>query len=384
MRMNEDNIIVRKECVLCGSTNLEKLYEFKDFPVNQNTTYSSRENDILLDLEYDICKESGMVQVKKLVPEDILYNGEHSRSIGSIWQNHHKAFAKFIAIFHPNSIFEIGGGAGYLEKNYNEYQNPKIKWVILEPNPDPVDGCSAHYEVGFFDQNYNIKTEFDTVIFSHLFEHIYRPDVFMASLASKMRMNNKLIFSVPDMQAMLKNMQTNTLNFEHTFYLAEPYVDYLVTKNGFQIIKKEYYQQHSIFYSCERKEDVDVIKLPNNLYDINKELIQKFIYNYQKFAEVVNDKMQGVSGRKVYLFGGHLFSQFLLAFGIHESKIEAILDNDAKKWGKRLQGCGLICESPHILAGQSCPIVIIRAGTYQDEIKKDILENINPSTEFWE
>lgn len=205
----------------------------------------------------------------------------------------------------------------------------------------------------------------------------------MVSLAKNIQINGKLIFSVPDMQAMLSNMQTNTLNFEHTFYLAEPYVDYLLAKNGFEIIKKEYYKGHSIFYSCVRKGHANAVSLPN-LYDVNKSKLMAFINNYQEFVKTVMGKIKYVQGRKVYLFGAHLFSQFLLAFGIDESNIEAILDNDSEKQGKRLQGCSLICKSPKILASEKQPIVIIRAGTYQEEIKKDILQNINSQTEFWE
>ena len=84
------------------------------------------------------------------------------------------------------------------------------------------------------------------------------------------------------------------------------------------------------------------------------------------------------------MFGAHLFSQFLLAFGIEEKFIKSILDNDVEKQGRRLQGCNLYCESPNILKdSKKSPIVILRAGTYQEEIKQGLL-NINPNTIIWE
>ena len=41
-------------------------------------------------------------------------------------------------------------------------------------------------------------------------------------------------------------------------------------------------------------------------------------------------------------------------------------------------------ESPKIIKDVETPIVILKAGVYNEEIKKDIIENINPNTEFWE
>ena len=49
---------------------------------------------------------------------------------------------------------------------------------------------------------------------------------------------------------MLKRKYTNCLNFEHTYFITEPYVDYLLSKNGFRLIEKQYFKKdHSIFFA---------------------------------------------------------------------------------------------------------------------------------------
>jgi len=58
------------------------------------------------------------------------------------------------------------------------------------------------------------------------------------------------------------------------------------------------------------------------------------------------------------------------------------LDNSPIKIGKRLYGTNLKVNSPKILSKSSNPMVILKAGVYNDEIKKDIIENINPNTSF--
>ena len=54
------------------------------------------------------------------------------------------------------------------------------------------------------------------------------------------------------------------------------------------------------------------------------------------------------------------------------------------KHGKRLYGTNLVVQSPKVLKGMDNPVVILKAGVYNQEISDDILNNINPNTIFWE
>ena len=70
--------------------------------------------------------------------------------------------------------------------------------------------------------------------------------------------------------------------------------------------------------------------------------------------------------------------------GLETKAIINLLDNDKNKWGKRLYGTKLIVKPPKILHDVKNPIVILKAGVYNNEIKKDIIENINSSVVFFE
>ncbi|MBF7049587.1 SAM-dependent methyltransferase, partial [Campylobacter volucris] len=86
--------------------------------------------------------------------------------------------------------------------------------------------------------------------------------------------------------------------------------------------------------------------------------------------------------KNIYLFGAHLFGQNLIYSGLDISKIKYILDNDANKQEKRLYGTSLFVKSPKILKDDNNSLVILNAGVYNKEIKKDILENINRNSEI--
>ena len=85
----------------------------------------------------------------------------------------------------------------------------------------------------------------------------------------------------------------------------------------------------------------------------------------------LNAKLESTN-KKVYLFGAHLFSQYLLYHGLHSLKIEAILDNNPNKQNKRLYGTKLYVYSPQILANTDNALVILNAGAYNNEIKESL------------
>ncbi len=345
---------------------------------------SPASQDFAADMCWSISRKSGLIQLTKLIPLDILYSESHgSGDVGRLWDFHHKAFANFIAEnATPQSVLEIGGAHGRLCKEYMQLKN--IPWAIIEPNPIPVQGCSARFIKGFFDENFRYSELFDTVIHSHVFEHIYKPDDFMNHLSNFMRVGQKLVFSLPNMHVMLEKKYTNCINFEHTVFLTEPYVDYLLAKHGYKLVAKEYFMDdHSIFYSVVRNAEVKPIPLSNDLYGKNKKLYMDYVEYHKTLIADLNQNILQTT-QPIYLFGAHVFAQYLIEMGLNTAKIVSLLDNDPKKQGRRLYGTTLKVVSPKVLSDVSNPIVILKAGVYNNEIKKEILENINKSTKFLE
>lgn len=193
-----------------------------------------------------------------------------------------------------------------------------------------------------------------------------------------------MIFSVPNLEEQLRRKYTNALNFEHTYFITEPYINWLLHNNQFEIIEQQYFlEEHSIFYCCRKNLSLKKLPLPKNLYGYNKKLFQDYIRYYQDLVFQLNYQIEGCQ-EHIFLFGAHIFSQYLIAFGLHTEKIEWVLDNDDKKQGKRLYGTKLMVASPKVLHGLINPRVILKCGSYNDEIKTDILDNINNTTIFLE
>jgi len=376
-------LIERTSCVISGNDDLEPLYSFAGFPVFMGCLDQPETADLKQDMEWCISRGSGLIQLKKLLPLDVLYPESHGAgAVGALWEKHHKAFARFVAEASPSSVLEIGGAHGILAREYRQFG--KIPWTILEPNPSPVPGCDARFIRGFFDDEFSYGEPFDALVHSHVFEHIYEPDRFMRQLSGFLESGKHLVFSLPNMQVMLERKFTNCINFEHTVLLTEPYVEFLLAKHGFRLSAKEYFMaDHSVFYAAVRDHSVEAVALPHGLYLKNKRLYVDYVRHHEELIDDLNGRT-AATAQPVYLFGAHVFAQYLIAFGLDTGRIISLLDNDPQKQGKRLYGTSLTVQSPKVLGDVADPVVILKAGVYNQEIKDDILGTINESVTFFE
>lgn len=376
-------LVERTVDVVTGSNDLEDLHSLSAFPVFMGSVEHDSSEDLRADMTWSISKQSGLIQLKHLLPLDVLYQSQTTTSaIGHTWMAHHREFAAFIRKYSPKSALELGGAHGILSVEYQKLDD--IPWSILEPNPSPVEGCKAEFVKGFFDDRFRFDRFYDTVIHSHVLEHLYEPEKFMAQLGRFMKPGQLMIFSVPDLAEWLKRKFTNCINFEHTVFLTEPYIDYLLSKHGFRTVEKRHVMDgHSIFYTVERDDSVVVTELPETLYAENRALYADFAGYYESLTQDINARVRDWEG-EVFLFGAHIFAQYLIAFGLDTRRIRCILDNDRRKQGKRLYGTGLSVASPEILAGLSNVAVILKAGIYNEEIKRDICMRINDTVTYLE
>ena len=373
----------RNICPITKEDDLELLYSFKKFPIFMGCVNTPNDSDLTQDMNWYIGKNNGIIQLNPLIPIDILYNKSHgSGTVGALWDKHHKEFAKFISQYQLKNLMEIGAGHGKMIFNYLEL-HPDSKWDVIEPNPKIKDDHRVSVTAGLFDENSKINQETEAIVHSHVIEHLYHPLELLNTINKKVANDILHIFSVPNLEVMLKRNYTNALNFEHTIFLNETTIESVLKQTGFEIIKKEYFMEdHSIFYATRRIEKKENHKSINQ-YNNNKNLYINYIDYHLKLISDLNKKIDNADS-DVYLFGAHVFSQYLISMGLNQDKIKCILDNDINKQDKRLYGTSLKVKSPQILKDTKSGYIILKTGVYNEEIKNDIALNINNEIIFWE
>ena len=376
------NYIERTQSVITKEDNLEHLYTFNDFPVFMGCTDKPIETDIVADMRWEIDPITGLIQLSRLIPMDILYMDQHMDATGATWSMYNIALADYVAENKIGDILEIGGGSGKLATLILE-KDKEVKYAVVEPNPTFEATERLKIVKSFFSKD--LKGKFPntkTIILSQVLEHVYDPLEFLSEVSYCLPVGGRFVFGYPNLEFLFKNKFTNAINFEHTMLMTDYFIDYFLEKAGFKIISKIDYNNHSHFYTAEKLEfeGANNIQLENK-YSYYKAMFQDYIEYHKGLVQDLNSYIENWNGN-VYLFGAHIFSQYLFSFGLQSSKFTSILDNSPLKQGKRLYGSTLLVESPKVLAKLENPLIVLKAGLYNDEIMEDILININQTTKF--
>lgn len=262
-------------------------------------------------MKWNICTDTGMIQAENLIPLEVLYQSSHNDGVGKVWEAYYQAFADYIAAHGVRNILEIGGGSGKIAQEFLR-KYPEANWYILEPNPLIQSKGNLHVIQGFFDDDFRISAPIDAIVHSQVFEHIYDPRVFLGQIQKFMSSDTKHIVGVPNLEYWLKQKFTNALNFEHTFLVNSSILEYFFSATGLKIMDRTSYQDLHLFYTTQKATSSITSILPND-YEKNKALFFDFIEHYKKIISKLNAQIAECSG-VVYIFGAHIFTQFLLHF----------------------------------------------------------------------
>ena len=189
--------------------------------------------------------------------------------------------------------------------------------------------------------------------------------------------DGEMIFGIPNMEQIMLNELAPCLGifFEHTIFLNKENVSFMLHKNGFKVIKIIDYDSHSIIYHVKKmsKENIDEYTISNNICITNYNY--SFINTIDKWKKFI-EKCSFHSVYDIFVFGASYNTQYLLALGLNDIKLNGILDNCKEKQGKFLSGYNLQIFSPDIIKDLLNCIVIIKNGYYTHEISEQ-LKSIN-------
>jgi 2-polyprenyl-3-methyl-5-hydroxy-6-metoxy-1,4-benzoquinol methylase len=372
-------LLKRNTSLITGKQNLEHLQTLNDIPVFFGCTDKPQTEDIKCEMKWYIDKDTGLIQLGELVPLEILYMEQHVDAVGKTWNDYYANLSEYICKNNTNNIIEIGGGSGKLAEVVLA-KTTNVQYTIIEPNPLIKSSEKIKVIPSFFNKSLDIEKG-STIVFSQVLEHVYNPKEFLMEINLYLNDNNKLIFAYPDLEHWFKSKFTNAINFEHTMLLTDYYLDYLLNLCGFNIENKTKYKDHSFFYCVSKSTSTIIVPSIDNRYSHYKDMFIEFNNHYENYILKLNKEIN-FHKKNYYLFGAHIFAQYLINRGLDTSKLICLLDNSDIKENKRLYGTSFEVKKPHVLKDVKSPIVLLNAGVYEAEIKKQILEEINSDTIF--
>lgn len=366
-------MIKRRECVLCDG-KLNEFHRINYMPSFMGVV-DSNDNVVNEDMIFGECDSCGLLQNINLLDSEIVYLNNHNTEIvGETWKKHYIELSNFIK---ENSkgdiILEIGDPsakiANILKENYK-------KWVIIEPNTELVNYDNIEIIKGFFEGNNPTNYKINTIVHSHVFEHLYDPIKFLKDCNMILEEEGVILFSIPNIKWLLDNnsLPTGILHFEHTYYINKGNVELFLNKCGFKLNEIYEYKTHSLFIKATKDKNVDKITHFNKVNDIKK--FMGLVYFYNEKIDQINKE---IGENEYYLYSAHINSQYLLNNGINKN-IKGLLDMSDSKIGKKLYGYDYNIFSPNKIINEKNPVVVAsHMGAYYNEIKENLLR-INPNT----
>jgi predicted SAM-dependent methyltransferase len=366
-------VIIREKCSICNSS-LNNIYKLQNVPIKLVCT--SNPEFGFDELSISKCSQCHTIQLDKLIPLDILYSTSHNyTSVGKTWEGYFNLFCDVVQTnIVDKNILEIGDPSGKIATRLDTYS----KWFIIEPNKnkDIYFNDKITFIEGFFDEKFSVDQKIDVIIHSHLFEHIYNPNDFLKKCYEILDVNGEMVFGVPNMEFIAEQELCPYLGvfFEHTIFLNNENISYLLLNNGFDVVKIIKYENHSTIYHCKKNSNISV---PCTHFTLSKNYEDVFFSTIKKYKLFV-DKCNNSTDESVYIFGASYNTQYILALGLDCNKVLGILDNCKEKQGNYLYGYNIKIHEPSVIRDVTCSI-ILKNGYYVDEILKQILF-INPNT----
>ena len=347
-------MIIRNECVFC-SNDISKNIIFieKDCPIAVFSIYKNIEYEYI-DLIYCNCNNCDIVQLINLIEPDKMYNISFNNTYNTpLWKEHHETFYIFINnnIDLNKSIVEIGGGNNVFSKLFHN----KTQYTILDmfDVEDKLENIS-YVKINGEKFNY-INT--DTIIMSHVFEHLYNPKAFVEKIREENVSN--IYISIPNLKKCVEKNSICHISLGHNFFYEDTNIIKLFNNFNYQLRSKEYFKDHSIFFNFTLIHDYNIINnkteyngniglIKNNLLDLSNK-----IYNLEIYGDSFIVPAGGY-GSKIYYYMNTS----------NKSNIICFLDNDITKQNKYLYGTDKTINSLDILSNYKYPTVILNAGEH--------------------
>lgn len=357
---------IRNTCCFCENTHFEVLFENdRNIPISYNMT------DILLDNYIEIpfniikCLNCKTFQNKYLGNLNLVY-GRYVNPVGNIHQKMKEHYCKFIcANKNITGFIDIGAGNGDLsEKILN---TNKLPYYIIDPYYSG-NTCDRIIISNFLEDIPSLHHfSANTIITSHLFEHLYNP---LAFITKAIHNQIKYIYiCIPDFENSLKKESfCNTLNIEHTFYIENQFLEDIFKKHGYTCNKRSEFLNHSIMFEFEYNGLPVSLNPVNQTSDTDIPMYIDTLINRTTDINKIIDEHYGQY--KIYLWPSSAHSLYLCYYGLKYHKIDYLLDNSSDKINKYFYGYNIKCIAMNdIINTTEKSLLILHGGCFNKEIK---------------
>lgn len=343
----------RLNCIICKNLHFETINSFPNYPIMAISNNSVAE--YFYDYTLIVCNNCKCLQLKYLVDPKILYSDIYMNAgFSPSWTDHHIHFSNFILKnTNETEFLEVGSNKGDLYKFMSKERD--VKFIAL----DMWKHTDLPSEIKFIEGNcetFDYKA-YNTVILSHVFEHLYNPLIFIENI--RRAGVSSVFISIPNFDQLVKKESLLTINSQHTFYCGFDYITYM-----FSLFNYKCETSYSYGGNCESnmfKFVLDITKLPNALPSTDIQLY-KAIY-VDKVNRIRNIELNPNS----YIIPSGIYGQLYYYLIEDKDNVMGFLDNNLQRHMNKLYGTDKLVYFPSSIKYHNTTVIVCEC-LYKDEL----------------
>ena len=392
--------IIKKNCRLCNSNRIIKLFNLCDSPLANNLALTKKES---LNLKYFplnlmFCMNCKHIQLQNVIKAEFLYSKYlYMTGVSKQFKNHFKDYSQKIIkefqIKNKLKILEIGSNDCTLLDYFKKKNHTTIG---VEPAKNLWALTNHKHQIynSFYNEKINqkIKKKYksvDLIIANNVFAHIDNLKNTFQSLKKILHNEGLITFEVSYLLDVIKFKLFDTIYHEHLDYHSIIPLDKFFKKINFKIINIEKIKTHggSIRVTLAKK----ISKRTSNLKKINKLILKekqnkldqkstflKFFNNIEKEKNRLKLFFKNIQNENIYGYGAPAKAVTLVNyFGLGKTNFKFIIDDSNLKQNKYLPGTEIkIINSKILYSNKEDKVIFILAwNVYEDIMKK--IKNYN-------
>ena len=297
---------IKRNCVICDSSNLKKIIELKKFPITGIYTKNKiNKFSNYFDQKLNLCKNCGHIQLNKFLSRKILYNERYTfrTSDSHLSDQSINFFKNFIFRCYKKkklgNVLEIGCNDIKLLKSLRKSTN-----VVFGIDPiwkNKKNPSKRNFKIiGDYAENIDFKKKINKNINiflnTHNLEHIDEPYKLLNKIVNFSSKNTYFFIEVPDADLMIKNYRFDQIFHQHYHYFNFNSLKNLIYRLNCKIIKKTInhdYWGGSLIVAFKKNSKLKKKKLKNNYKLINKKLKNNYFFfknHYKKLSIKLKNK----------------------------------------------------------------------------------------------
>ena len=390
-----------EECIVCKAKQLVEVLNLgEQFIIDFVDDRTTKSNNFKAPLVLVLCLKCGLVQLKHVVPRDIMYRRYWYRSGVSPLMikalREIVASAERVVKLKPNDVVvDIGANDGTLLRQYSRHD---LHFVGFEPArnlaglaKDVGDIVNDYFNASAFSRvSPNRKARIVTAV--AMFYDLENPNAFLQDIRTVLDHEGLFVIQMNYLGTMLERNTFDNVCHEHLAYYSLSTLCSLLERNSLEAFDVELNDVNGgSFRIYVRHKDSQVggavtqnvkklIRVESEKGFAGTNVYEQFARNVREISRKLHDflSQEVENGKRIYIIGASTRGNTILQYaGINKQLIAAAADRNPEKWGKQIIGAGIPIISKEQARREHPDYFLVLPYGFLEEIRAEEKEYLN-------